>query len=101
VRQEAAERRLLRRLDLFAQRCERRAAQPAQDVGVAPFALGAARTELAADELVRELELSQDRLVNGPRPFAKRWTTDSSGRSGDSRNASGSPPGGMIPSASR
>ena len=62
ARQEAADRRLLDRLDLLAQRGERRAPQPAEHVGVAPLALGAARTELAADELVLALERAQLRL---------------------------------------
>ena len=83
ARQEAAERRLLDRLDLAPQRGERRAAQPPQHVGVAPLALGAARAQLAADELLLALELAQLRLdvdaeprrspravVNGPRPRA-------------------------------
>ena len=59
ARQEAAERRLLGGLDLLAQRGERRAAQTAQDVGVAPLALGPARPQLAADQLVLALELAQ------------------------------------------
>ena len=54
--QEAAERRLVGRLDLLAQRGERRPAKPPQDVGIAPLPFGAARTELAADEPVRPLE---------------------------------------------
>ena len=83
LRQEAAERRLLGRLDLAPQRGERRAAQPAQHVGVAPLALDAAGPELAADELLRALELARgaaststpnaafaSAVVNGPRPRA-------------------------------
>ena len=50
------------RLDLAAQRRERRPAQPPQDVRVAPLALGAAGTKLAADELLLALELSQLRV---------------------------------------
>ena len=57
--QEAAERRLLGRLDLLAERRERRAAEPAEDVRVAPLALGAAGPQLAADELLLPLERAQ------------------------------------------
>ena len=56
ARQEAAEGRLLGGLDLLAQRGQRCTAKAAQDVGVAPFALRAARPELAADELLLALE---------------------------------------------
>ena len=55
----SAERRLLHRLHFAAQRGERGAAQPAQDVGIAPLALGAAGAELAADELLLAFELAQ------------------------------------------
>src|SRR5581483_5909323 len=55
------ERVVRHRLDLLAQRCERRAAQAAQDVRVAPFALGAARAQLAADEQLGALELAENR----------------------------------------
>src|SRR5204863_8040143 len=48
VREEAAEGGLLGGLDLLAQRGERRASQPPQDVGLAPLALGATGPELAA-----------------------------------------------------
>ena len=81
--QEPRERFLLDRLDLAAQRGERRAPQAAQHVGVAPFTLGAAGTKLAAHELLVVLELDEDpptrrgrsarstcSVVNGPRPFA-------------------------------
>ena len=61
-REEPAERRLLGRLDLLAQRCERRPPQPPQDIGVAPLAFDAARAQLAADELVGPLEPGEDRL---------------------------------------
>ena len=57
-----AERRLLGRLDLLAQGGERRAPQPAQDVGVAPLALGPAGSQLAADEQLLALELREQRL---------------------------------------
>src|SRR5437660_1029092 len=50
-RQEAAERSLLRRLDLSPQRRKRSTAQPAQYVWIAPFAFRAAGAQLAADEL--------------------------------------------------
>src|SRR5438067_2282538 len=59
VRQEAAERGLLRRLDLAAQRSQRRTAQPAQHLRVAPLALAAAWTQLAAHELLLALERAQ------------------------------------------
>ena len=80
--QEPRERRRLDRLDLAAERSERRAPQPAEDVGVAPLALGPAGPELAADEQLVPLELDQHRdtsrpkrsfasaVVNGPRPLA-------------------------------
>ena len=57
--QEARQRTLVGRLDLLAQHRERRAAQPAQHLGVAPLALGAAGPQLAADELAGALELAQ------------------------------------------
>jgi hypothetical protein len=59
ARQEAAERRLLGGLHLLAESSEGRATQPPQHVGVAPLALGASGTELAADELVLALELAE------------------------------------------
>ena len=55
--QEAGELGRIDRLGLLAQRGDARAAHPAQDVGVAPLALGSAREELAADELAGALEL--------------------------------------------
>ena len=61
-REEPSERRLLGRLDLLPQRRERRPPQPPQNIGVAPLALDAARTQLAADELVGPLEPREDRL---------------------------------------
>ena len=57
--QERGERALVGRLDLLAQRGQRGAAQAAQDLGVAPLALGAAGAQLAADELAGALELAQ------------------------------------------
>ncbi len=54
---ERRQRPLVGGLDLLAQRRERRAAQPAQDVGIAPLALAAApRPQLAADQVARDLE---------------------------------------------
>ena len=47
-------------LDLPAKRGERGAAEAAQDVGVAPFAFGAARAELAADEQLLAFESRED-----------------------------------------
>ena len=112
--QEARQRRLLDRLDLLAERGKRGAAQPAQDVGVAPLALDAAGAKLAADQQLLSLQRSEDRrrrsrskrsfasaVVNGPRPFAKRSTSCRSESGPPSRNTSGSPPGGIAPSASR
>ena len=55
-RQEAGVGGLLDRLDLLAERRERRPAQPPQHVGVAPLALGPARPELASDEPLVLLE---------------------------------------------
>jgi hypothetical protein len=49
--EEAAERALVDGLDLLAKAGEARAAQPAEDVRVAPLALGSARPELTAGEL--------------------------------------------------
>ena len=62
VREEASERRLLGGLDLAPQRSKRGAPQPAQHVGIAPLALDASWTKLAAHELLRVLELAQVRL---------------------------------------
>ena len=62
ARQEPAERRLLRGLDLLAKRSEGRTAKATQDVGIAPLALGPAGPELAADESFLPLELAQQRL---------------------------------------
>ena len=113
-RQEAPERRLLGRLDLLAQRGERRAAQPAEDVGVAPLALGAARPQLAADELLLALERAQlgldvaaevvVRLAGRERAARARVPRDEragAARAPLSRKTSGSPDGGIAPSASR
>ena len=61
---KAAERRLLRGLDLTAQHRERRAPDAAENVRVAPLALRAAGPELPADERVRELE-GDELLVDG------------------------------------
>src|SRR5439155_25904438 len=57
ARQEAAECRLLGRLDLAPQRSERGAAQAPQHLRIAPLALAPARAQLAADELVGSLQL--------------------------------------------
>ena len=59
ARQEAAERGLLDRLDLAAERGQRRAPQPAQHLGIAPLALGPTGAQLAADQLVAALEIAQ------------------------------------------
>ena len=57
---EARERRRLDRLDLSAKRREGRSPQPAEDVGIAPLALAAPGTELAADEQLLTIELLED-----------------------------------------
>ena len=57
--QKARQRALIDRLDLLAQRRQRRAAQAAQHLGVTPLALAAARAQLAADEVAGALELGQ------------------------------------------
>ena len=113
ARQEAPECRLLGRLDLLAQRGERRAAQPAEDVGVAPLALRPTRPELAADELLLALEdaeLGLDvtaevvvRLTGREGAAGARIPSDERlERVGSlSRKTSGSPDGGIAPSASR
>src|SRR5207253_10383577 len=62
VRQEEPECSLLGRLDFAAQRSERRTAQAAQHVRIAPLALASARPQLAAHELLVALELAQVRL---------------------------------------
>src|SRR5207247_739810 len=62
VGQEATERGLLRGLDLLPQRGERRATQPAQDVGLAPLARRSARPQLAPNELVAPFEREEHGL---------------------------------------
>ena len=62
AREEPPERRLFGRLDLAPQRRERGAPQTAEHVRVAPLALEAAGTELAADERVLALELAKQGL---------------------------------------
>ena len=59
ARQEGGQRALVDGLDLLAQDRERRAAQAAQDLGVAPLALAAARAQLAAHQLTRRLLLAE------------------------------------------
>ena len=71
VREEASERRLLGRLDLAAERRERRAPQPAQHVRIAPLALDAAWPELAADELLLALELAQQLVDVDAEPLVR------------------------------
>ena len=60
--QEAAESRLLRRLDLAPEHGERGPPDAAEDVRVAPFALRAAGSELTAHEALCALELLELRL---------------------------------------
>ena len=110
------ERALLGRLDLLAQGRERGAAQAAQHVGVAPLALAAAGAQLAAHQLARALErrAATRRRVDavalaqtsrgGERAVRARVAAQRAARAAprpSSRNASGSPPGGTAPSASR
>ena len=75
ARQEAGELALVGRLDLLAQPGEAGAAQPAQDVGLAPLARGAAGEELAADDVAGALQLLQRRSSGRRRSGrrAARW----------------------------
>ena len=112
-RQEAAERRLLGGLDLLAKGGERRAPEAAEDVGVAPLALCAARTQLAADELVLPFQRSQLGLDVAAEALVRLGGRERAARAGEtgderpqrllplSRKTSGSPEGGIAPSASR
>src|SRR5207244_13614314 len=59
ARQESGELALIDRLGLVAQVGEARPPHAAQDLGVAPLALGAAGEELAPDELAGALELAK------------------------------------------
>src|SRR5207245_6142229 len=59
---EASERFLFCRLHFAPERSERRAAEAAQDIGVAPFALAPSRTELSTHEPVVALEVVQLRF---------------------------------------
>jgi hypothetical protein len=59
ARREARERALVDRLDLMAQGGQRGAPQPAQHLGVAPLALRAAGTQLAAHKLAGALQPRQ------------------------------------------
>jgi len=66
--QEPAQRALVDRLDLLAKPRETRAPQPAQDVGVAPLALGASGAQLPAREVeARQSLLRLDRVEPEPR----------------------------------
>src|SRR5581483_675688 len=65
------ERLLLDRLDLLAQRRERRAPQAPQHVRVAPFALASAGSKLAADEELLPLELDEHRRDVAPEPLVR------------------------------
>ena len=66
ARQEPAQSGLLGGLDLLPERGQRRAPQPAQDVGVAPLALDPSRAELAANQALLTLELPEHRLDVDP-----------------------------------
>ena len=114
---EARERRLLDRLDLAPQARDRGAPDAPQHLDVAPLAAAAARPQRAAHE--RALALERDELAlgdrrleavalgqrvrvgNGPRQRAKRATSERSASGTGSRKAAGTPPGGIVPSASR
>ena len=102
-------------LDLLAQDGQRRAAQPAQHLGVAPLALAAAGAQLAAHAASparlerasarrRVDAVARAQLGGGERAVGARVAGDElAQRVGRRRprNASGSPPGGTAPSASR
>jgi len=62
---------LLDGLDLLAECGQRGAAQAAQHVGVAPLALGAARSQLAAHELLVALERDEDRRYLAPEALVR------------------------------
>ena len=115
-REEPPERDLLDRLDLPAQDRERRPADPAEDIRVAPLPLDPAGPDLAPDEEIPRLEPGQE--LAGPRELEPVPLGQLGGRerpvgpcvpqqqpldasATGSRNAEGSPPGGMTPNASR
>ena len=58
--QEAGERLLLDRLNLLAERRERRAPETAQNIGITPLALAPPGSQLAADEQLLVLERGED-----------------------------------------
>ncbi len=114
ARHEAGERAGLDRLDLLAQRRERGAAQPAQHLAVTPLAAAATGPELTLNQVALALEPATARrrsrrrsaraarlTTNGPWVIAYRATTRVSASGTSARNASGRPPGGTAPSASR
>ncbi len=104
------------RLDLAPQARQRATAEQAQDLRVAPLALGAARPELAAQERARR-EQPLERVLddadrqaparagsgvrNGPWVRAQRASSPSSAATAGPRNASGTPTGGATPTPSR
>ena len=84
ARQEASERARVDGLDLLAQAGQARTTQPAEDIRVAPFALGTAGTQLAADEIEPGEDLldshrvegeARHDLIGGERPAAAREAT--------------------------
>ena len=115
--QEPAERGRVDRLDLAAQPGQRPPAEEAEDLGVEPLALRAARPELAAeDRAVREQPLEARPRRRRPAapsgaPAPGSGTGRGSGRTGRAgprappaagpRNASGTPAGGATPTPSR
>ena len=116
-RQEPGEGGRIDRLDLLAQPGQRSAAEEAEDVGVDPVALGAARPELAAQDRAGGEQPLEGVLDDAGRqaPAAGRLrasgTGRGSGRSGRAdpsraptagpRNAAGTPVGGETPTPSR
>ena len=69
VRDEPSEHRRLDRFDLMTKLRERAAANRLQDVGIAPLASGAARTELAFDQsAAAESSFSSASAMDRPRP---------------------------------
>ena len=88
ARQEPAQRRLLGRLDLLPQSRERRPPQPPEHVGIAPLALGPARSQLAANEQLLPFELAEHRLdvdAEPPVRLGGRERAAGTGETGDER----------------
>ena len=114
ARQERAQLALVGGLDLLAQDGQRRAAQPAQHLGVAPLALACRRVAARRGRAIpraparpappsspRGSARATSAVVNGPCVRAQRARTLPRAPGTSAVNASGSPPGGTAPSASR